>query len=88
VTDGPWSLDFTVRARRDLRRLDPQIRGRVFVALDRLLAEDASLDIRRLVASTEERIRVGDWRVRLTRDTATRLIVVQRVLPRGRAYDR
>ncbi len=88
MTDGPWGLDFTPQARRDLRRLDPQIRDRVLAALDRLLARDASLDVRRLTASAEERIRVGDWRIRFTRDTATRLIVVQRVLPRGRAYDR
>ncbi len=28
------------------------------------------------------------WRVRFTRDRETRTIVIQRVLPRGRAYDR
>jgi mRNA-degrading endonuclease RelE of RelBE toxin-antitoxin system len=60
----------------------------VLAALDRLLARDASLDVRRLTASNEERIRVGDWRIRFARDPTTQLIVVQRVLPRGRAYDR
>jgi mRNA interferase RelE/StbE len=88
VTDEPWGLDFTPQARRDLRRLDPQITKRVLTAIDRLLAQDASLEVRRITGSSERRIRVGDWRVRFTRDTATRLIVVQRVLPRGRAYDR
>jgi len=60
----------------------------VLAAIDRLLEQDASLGVRRLTGSTEHRVRVGDWRVRFTRDTATRLIVVQRILPRGRAYDR
>ena len=88
MTDGPWGLGFTPQARRDLRRLDPQIAKRVLTAIDRLLARDASLTVRRITGSTEERIRVGDWRVRFTRDRNTRLIVVQRILPRGRAYDR
>jgi mRNA interferase RelE/StbE len=88
VTDEPWGLDFTPQAQRDLRRLDPQITKRVLTAIDRLIAQDASLEVRRITGSSERRIRVGDWRVRLTRDTATRLIVVQRILPRGRAYDR
>ncbi len=83
-----WGLDFTPQARRDLRRLDPQIRNRMLGALDRLLSRDSSLDVRRLTASPEERIRVGDWRIRFTRDAEQKLIVVQRVLPRGRAYQR
>jgi mRNA-degrading endonuclease RelE of RelBE toxin-antitoxin system len=60
----------------------------VLAALERLLARDHSLDVRRLTASPEQRIRVGDWRVRFTRDPEERRIVVQRVLPRGRAYQR
>jgi mRNA-degrading endonuclease RelE of RelBE toxin-antitoxin system len=88
VTDEHWGVSFTPRARRDLRSLDPQIRDRVLDAIDRVLNRDPSVDVRRLTGSNEQRIRVGDWRVRFTRDTDARLIVVQRVLPRGRAYDR
>jgi hypothetical protein len=33
-------------------------------------------------------LRVGDWRVRLQLDFDARSIVVVRILPRGRAYDR
>ena len=32
------------------------------------------------------RLRVGDWRVRFSRDPGSRTILVLRVLPRGRAY--
>ena len=88
MTDERWGVSFAPRARRDLRTLDPQIRDRVLAAIDRLLARDPSLDVRRLTGSAEHRIRVGDWRVRFTRDVEAQLIVVQRVLPRGQAYDR
>jgi mRNA interferase RelE/StbE len=83
-----WALEFERRAERDLARLDPQVTRRVIAALDRLLDQDPSLDLRRLKGSDEWRLRVGDWRVRLQLDFDTRTVVVVRVLPRGRAYDR
>lgn len=83
-----WSLEFERRAARDLERLDPQIARRVTSALERLRERDPSLDLRRLRGSDEWRLRVGDWRVRLTLDFEARAVVVVRVLPRGRAYDR
>jgi mRNA interferase RelE/StbE len=88
VSDENWGVTFTPRARRDLRALDPPIRDRVLSAIDRVAARDPALDVRRLTGSPELRVRVGDWRVRFTRDVEAKLIVVQRVLPRGRAYDR
>jgi mRNA interferase RelE/StbE len=88
VTDENWGVTFTPRARRDLRALDPPIRDRVLSVIDRVAARDQALDVRRLTGSAELRVRVGDWRVRFTRDVEAKLIVVQRVLPRGRAYDR
>jgi mRNA-degrading endonuclease RelE of RelBE toxin-antitoxin system len=88
VTDAAWRVNFTRRAQKDIDRLDHHIRDRVIASIDRLLADDPSLDLRRLATSSEERIRVGDWRIRLTRDIQTRTIVIQRVLPRGRAYER
>jgi mRNA-degrading endonuclease RelE of RelBE toxin-antitoxin system len=43
-------------------------------------------DVKRLSGQPAEwRLRVSDWRVRFTRDAASRTITVQRVLPRGRA---
>jgi mRNA interferase RelE/StbE len=82
--DARWALRFE----RDLTRLDPQVARRVIAALDRLLDRDPSLDLRRLQGSDEWRLRVGDWRARLQLDFETRTVVVVRVLPRGRAYDR
>ncbi len=89
MADEPrWSLEFERRAERDLERLDRQVARRVLAALERLVAHDPSLDLRRLQGRDEWRLRVGGWRVRLWLDFEARAVVVVRVLPRGRAYDR
>jgi mRNA interferase RelE/StbE len=84
----PWRLTYARRAERDLRRLDKAVYQRVMAALERLIDDPASADLRRLRGTTEWRMRVGDWRVRLELDWRERAIIVVRVLPRGRAYDR
>lgn len=88
MTESPWRILYTSRARRDLRRLDRQIAKRVIVAIERLAEEDPRSDVRRLSGSDEYRLRVGEWRVRFGRDEVQREIVILHVLPRGRAYDR
>lgn len=86
MSDGR-SLRLTRSAEKDLRRLDPPVRKRILGGLDRLLADDRSLDVRRLTGS--ERLRLlGDWRVIFDYDRETEAVLVQRVLPRGRAYER
>lgn len=88
MSEPSWSVRYAPSARRDLKRLDPQVARRVLAAIERLLDQDPSLDVRRLTGTSEGRIRVGDWRVRFDRDVAAREVVILRVLPRGRAYDR
>lgn len=56
-------------------------------ALDRFASAPRDGDIRKL-DSLQWRLRVGDWRVRFSFDEENQVIVVLRVLPRGRAYDR
>ena len=80
-----WSYAVTSSARRDLRRLDPPVRRRIVEGLDRFVADPYGGDIRKL-NPLEWRLRIGDWRVRFAFDDERRLIVVLRVLPRGRAY--
>jgi mRNA interferase RelE/StbE len=87
VSDGR-ALRFTRSAEKELRRLDPPIRSRVLSALDRLAADDRSLDVRRLTGSEHFRLRVGDWRVIFDYDRAAQTVLVRHVLPRGRAYER
>jgi len=74
-------------ARRDLKRLDRPVQQRILDALDRFIAAPRAGDIRKL-DSAQWRLRTGDWRVRFSFDDENQVIVVLRVLPRGRAYDR
>jgi mRNA interferase RelE/StbE len=74
-------------ARRDLKRLDRPVQRRILDALDRFINSPRSGDIRKL-DSVQWRLRVGDWRVRFSFDDENQVIVVLRILPRGRAYDR
>ncbi len=89
MTDQPWAIDFSPRGRKDLNRLDRQVRQRVYTALQRIAADPRhATGVRKLTGLDEWRIRVGDWRVRFIQDDNARTIYVTHVLPRGRAYDR
>ena len=85
MSEPSWGIGYTPAARRDLRRLDAQVRARVLAAIERVATNDPRTDIRKLAGADEHRLRVGDWRVRFRRDAASREL---RVLPRGRAYER
>jgi mRNA interferase RelE/StbE len=80
-------VEFTPRARRDLRQIDPPVRRRILDALDRLVGDPPVGDVVKLTGREEWRLRVGDWRVRMRLDAAESTVVVLRVLPRGRAYN-
>lgn len=88
MTAEPWIVEFERRAEKDLERLDPQVKQRVLSAIGRLADDPGSADLRRLKSRAESRLRVGDWRVIVELDVTARAIIIQRVLPRGRAYDR
>jgi mRNA interferase RelE/StbE len=88
VSQPPWRIGYAPAARRDLRRLDPQVRVRAIAAIEQLAANDPRSDVRKLGGSDEYRLRVGDWRVRFRRDSQSPQILVLRILPRGRAYER
>ena len=86
MNDG-WRYEITPRAARELERADRTIRERIFEALDRFVEDPTRVRQRKLAGRPDEwRLRVGDWRIRYKRDTARRLIIVLRILPRGEAY--
>lgn len=89
MTEPHWRVVVDDRARKDLRRIDPPTRDRILTAIAQL-GQGAELvgDIKRLHGSNEYRLRVGDWRVRFERHDRQLTILIVRVLPRGRAYDR
>jgi len=88
VTAELWLVEFERRADNDLQRLDAAVRQRVITAIGRLAHDPHSAGLRKLTGRTESRLRVGDWRVIVELDIAQRTIVIVRILPCGRAYDR
>jgi mRNA interferase RelE/StbE len=79
-----YLIEWRPRARKELGRLDPGIRGRVIDAVSRL-SEDQS-GVRQLEGYKPPlfRIRVGDWRILFTIEAG--VATIQRVLPRDKAY--
>lgn len=88
MTAEPWSVEFERRAEKDLERLDPPVKQRVLAAIGGLVGDPHGAGLRKLKGRAESRLRVGDWRVIVELDIAARTIVIERILPRGRAYDR
>lgn len=87
MSEPSWTVRLASSARRDIKRLDPPVRERILAAIEGLCTQPPAADIKRLTSQPPEwRLRVGVWRVRFTRDPDTRSVLVQRVLPRGRAY--
>ena len=83
-----WDILWSRPAERDLRRLDPVMIERIQDAINQL-AVTGQGDVRPLQGRERQwRLRVGDWRVLFTYDSATCTIQIIRVLPRGRAYRR
>jgi mRNA-degrading endonuclease RelE of RelBE toxin-antitoxin system len=82
-----WAIQWSDRARHDLRRINRQVVPHIVRMVERL-AETGYGDVTRLqgVDPPEWRLRIGDLRVRFQYDYGDRIIRVLRVLPRGRAY--
>ena len=71
-----------------MRRLDLAVAQRIGQAVTHL-AETEHGDICQLRGVEREwRLRVGQWRVLFELDRAEHLMIIQLVLPRGRAYRR
>jgi len=79
-----YLIEWRPRARKDLGRLDAEIRRRVIDAVSRL-SEDQS-GVRQLAGYKPSmfRIRVGDWRILFTIEAG--IATIRRVLPRDKAY--
>jgi mRNA interferase RelE/StbE len=87
--DSAWTLRYTRRAEKNIAQLDAQVRRRVLLAIDRLVSDpDHAAGVRKLTGRPGARLRVGDWRVIFETYGESRTVVIHRVLPRGRIYDR
>ncbi len=79
-------VEWTRSAAADVERLNRTMQQRVRQAVYRMV-ELGYGDVKRLQGRADEwRLRVGQWRVRFTRDQASGAVRILRVLPRGGAY--
>ena len=82
-----WSVEWRRRALADLAALEPQTRRRVVDAIERMAADGRRDGLRKLQSRNDEwRMRVGDWRVRLTLNYSDNILTVLRVRHRRDVY--
>ncbi len=82
----PRDVVLTRSAERDMGRLQRQVAGQVTSAVESY-AQTGHGNVKKLESRPEYSLRVREWRVLFTREPGGP-IVVRRVLPRGRAYER
>lgn len=83
-----YRVEFTGAASRELRKLDPQIRRRLFVAVAELENDPRLPGVRKLAGLDNVwRIRVGDYRILYEVNDAVVLITIVRVGHRRDVYE-
>lgn len=82
-----YSVSLLPAARRDLRRLPPEVHDRIEAAITQLETNPRPPGCRKLVGFENEwRLRVRDYRVLYVIDDALKLVVVARIAHRREAY--
>lgn len=85
--DFLWRVTLTSRAQKEFQRLPLVMQTRIRAAINGLRNGPDRGDTRKLRGEENIwRLRVGDWRIRFEPDFANKAILIQRILPRGRAY--
>jgi len=80
-------LEITATAEKDLASLDIKTQKRLKSALDKLIANPQSVDLKKLKGKPERwRLRVGDWRIILMLQREKRIIYVLCIKHRREAY--
>jgi len=80
-------LEITATAEKDLAALDIKTQKRLKSALDKLIANPQSVDLKKLKGKPERwRLRVGDWRIILMLQREKRIIYVLCIKHRREAY--
>ena len=82
-----WRYVLTPHAMRAMERLPAAIQRRIYAALDRLVSDIHSCDVRKLAGHDREfRLRVGDFRVVFGVEAEDRVYIVIEVTDRKDAY--
>jgi len=82
-----WSIRWTERAIRDLDRLNVPVARRGVAKLEQA-AGNPGRYFRRLAASEDYKLRIGDYRLLAILSHETRTIYVERVDHQSRVYER
>ena len=84
-----YVVEFTSAAAREVRKLDPQLRRRLLLAIGELEADPRPTGVRKLVGFENAwRIGVGDYRVLYEILDGVVLVTVFRIAHRREVYDR
>lgn len=86
-----WRIEVKPSAEKRFHKLDKTTRRRILEALREIEEAEYPLRHAQVRALTGEllgdyRLRVGDWRILFTPDTATKTLHVYAIVPRGEAY--
>ena len=81
-----WQYVVLKPAQRYLMRLSTADQRRIVAALDALLSDFETLDIKSLKGRPEKRLRIGKYRVLFVEDQEAQKFVITTIGPRGDVY--
>ncbi|MBI4447622.1 type II toxin-antitoxin system RelE/ParE family toxin [Candidatus Woesearchaeota archaeon] len=81
-----YELIYSPSSLKQLERIDPTIRHRILIALERLRIRPESCDIKKLVGLEGYRFRVGDYRVIFDFEKNKLIILVLQIGHRKNIY--
>ncbi len=82
-----WHIKWSNKAIKETKILDKTTKDRIWTALDNLLSQPQTVDLKKIKGKTAEyRLRVGEWRVRLIVDFANREYLITHVKHRREIY--
>ncbi|WP_407660521.1 type II toxin-antitoxin system RelE family toxin [Marinimicrococcus flavescens] len=83
-----YAIVLNRHAARALRRMERRQAEAVRIRLAELARDPrgSGLDVKKLVGRAGYRLRVGDWRVLYEIDDVVRIIAIEDIVQRGRAY--
>jgi mRNA interferase RelE/StbE len=84
-----YAVDISKDANKTLRRMPRNLSDLIVTKIENLAADPyaPNNNVRALAGRPGYRLRVGDWRVIYDLDDRLRILAVERIAPRGGAYE-
>ena len=81
----PWSVEYSQKARKGLKKLPKQARKQIIDAINKLAAEHPTSDVEKLKTYQDSwRLRVGEYRVIFKKERERTVILVIEISRRGK----